>query len=197
MNGDTGIPVDPAARLAPLQAPGLRRRTQIRPGHRSGQRYSALIYSDQAMKGAAETDTRQTRGARRPRDHLEPNGRQRRNNSFQQLLRVQLMPAACIREDSIPGPGTPQHFSLVRKRYGLSAGSADIDADNVLHPGIFDPAQISSFSLAATISICSRVLCLLKENLTVTWLGLLLIARITCEPCSTPLVQALPPEAQI
>jgi len=27
------------------------------------------------------------------------------------------------------------------------------------------------------------------------WLGLLLIARITCEPCSAPLVQALPPES--
>jgi hypothetical protein len=41
------------------------------------------------------------------------------------------------------------------------------------------------------------VLCLLKENRTVTWLGSLLIALRTCEPWSAPLVQALPPLAHI
>src|ERR1700734_2321874 len=52
-------------------------------------------------------------------------------------------------------------------------------------------------SFSTTRSTSARVLYLLKENLTVTWFGLLFIARITCEPCSAPLVQALPPEAQI
>ena len=57
--------------------------------------------------------------------------------------------------------------------------------------------QMSSFSFSTTLSISSFVLFLLNEKRTVTWLGLLFTARITCEPWSAPLVQALPPLAQI
>src|SRR5450755_256032 len=64
-----------------------------------------------------------------------------------------------------------------------------------LSPGRLN--QIISLSLPTTESTSSFVLYLLNEKRTATWLGLLLMARITCEPWSAPLVQALPPLAQI
>src|SRR5678809_474001 len=54
-----------------------------------------------------------------------------------------------------------------------------------------------SFSFSITVSISAVVLYLLNENRTGTKFGLLLIALITCEPTSAPLLQALPPDAQI
>src|SRR6266496_768221 len=58
-------------------------------------------------------------------------------------------------------------------------------------------SQINSLSLVITVSTSSFVLCLLNEKRTVTRLGLLLMARMTCEAWSAPLVHALPPDAQI
>src|SRR6476620_1262677 len=62
---------------------------------------------------------------------------------------------------------------------------------------ILSTDYINSFNFSITLSTSSFVLYLLNEKRTVTWLGLLLTARITWLPASAPLVHALPPLAQI
>lgn len=56
---------------------------------------------------------------------------------------------------------------------------------------------INSFNVFTTVSISSLVLYLLKEKRIAILSGLLSIASITWLPILVPLVQALPPEAQI
>src|SRR6185437_3850881 len=102
---------------------------------------------------------------------------------------LQLVGARRIGEHRIRRLDAAQYLPRLRESHGLGIGSPDIDTDYIVH--------IRSFNFATTWSISSRLLCLLKENLTVTWLGLLLIARMTCDPCSAPLVQALPPRSEI
>lgn len=88
--------------------------------------------------------------------------------------------------------GRAASTNLVRVGHATSAACPTLNlaikddapkhVSHMLQPSLFkkfQEDQINSFSFPTTVSTSALVLCLLKENLTVTRLGLLLIARIT------------------